>query len=262
MSEKPTNIYEYQNWLRDTHNVHLAQAKIHYDSVVHKIHADVQRSDLWGQLNNSLTTLDQLYLLKTRSPLLVNYKELELKIKPFDSFLEKTFRKNVVENDNWPKPPNSGWLLPENWIKEINDVVRTLLVVKYIDGVLYAAEEITQHFRSNDLYCTKNLEARTEGYYAAHLYVLIPVEIPRISWDTDIVDISVEIQITTQIQEVIRDLLHVYYEERRTATNADIDALPWQWDHKKLEFSANYLGHVLHYMDGMIVEIRDRQEFK
>ena len=36
--------------------------------------------------------------------------------------------------------------------------------------------------------------------------------------------------------------------------------MKWQWDYKSDEFSANYLGHILHYVEGMIVEIREKQK--
>ena len=259
MQAKPKTIDEYRNWLHDKHNVQISRVKNHYDSVVNKIQADVQKSELWESLNGCLTTIDQKYLIKTRSPLLLNYDRLNLRVKTFESFLTKTFRKNVSENEKWPEPPNGGWLLPENWIGRINDIVRSLLVVKYFDGVLFAADELTQLVESKGLRCKKSLEARSEGYYAAHLYASVPVEIPRITWDTEITVIQVEIQITTQVQEVIRSLLHAHYERRRIATDSDANS-PWQWDYTSLEFSTNYLGHVLHYIDGMIVDIRDRKE--
>ena len=102
------------------------------------------------------------------------------------------------------------------------------------------------------------MEAREEGYYAAHLYVQREFEIPRIDWDTDKVDISIEIQVTTQLQDAIRKLLHKHYEERRKQVTDD--DMKWQWDYKSDEFAANYLGHILHYVEGTIVEIREKQK--
>ncbi len=69
--------------------------------------------------------------------------------------------------------------------------------------------------------------------------------------------LNVEIQITTQIQEIIKVLLHKHYEEnRKTTVPKDYK---WQWDYKSPEFSSNYLGHIIHYVEGMIVEIRDKE---
>ncbi len=33
----------------------------------------------------------------------------------------------------------------------------------------------------------------------------------------------------------------------------------WQWDYKCDEFLPNYLGHIIHYIEGMIMEVRDRK---
>ena len=102
------------------------------------------------------------------------------------------------------------------------------------------------------------LEAREEGYYAAHQYISKEFEIPKIDWDTEKIDFSIEIQITTQLQEIIRGLLHKYYGEKRKRITKE--NVKWQWNYKGDEFTANYLGHILHYVEGMIMEIRDKQE--
>jgi len=52
-------------------------------------------------------------------------------------------------------------------------------------------------------------------------------------------------------------LLHKYYEERRKKLKKE--DIIWQWDWRSDEFSANYLGHILHYIEGMIMEIREKQ---
>ena len=72
---------------------------------------------------------------------------------------------------------------------------------------------------------------------------------------TEKIMVSIEIQITTQLQEVIKKLLHKYYEERRK--RIEKPSVKWQWDYKSDEFSTNYLGHILHYVEGMIMDIRE-----
>ena len=106
--------------------------------------------------------------------------------------------------------------------------------------------------------CKTYLEAREEGYYAAHLYTKQECEIPRETWDTEIINVPLEIQVTTQLQEVIRILLHKYYRKRREKT--DESHMKWQWDYTSDEFVANYLGHILHYVEGMIMEIREERK--
>jgi len=83
-------------------------------------------------------------------------------------------------------------------------------------------------------------------------------EIPKFPYDTERVVVSLEIQITTQLQEVIRRLLHKYYESRRM--DMEEEESKWQWNYRSDEFVANYLGHILHYVEGMIVEVRERQK--
>ncbi len=61
---------------------------------------------------------------------------------------------------------------------------------------------------------------------------------------------------TTQLQEVIRRLLHTYYEDKRQSKK---EQTKWQWNYNSDEFSANYLGHILHYVEGMIMEVREKQ---
>ena len=65
-----------------------------------------------------------------------------------------------------------------------------------------------------------------------------------------------ELQITTQLQNSIRALVHKHYESRRDQSTPSQD---WKWDHTSNEFATNYLGHILHYLEGMIVDIRERQ---
>lgn len=65
-------------------------------------------------------------------------------------------------------------------------------------------------------------------------------------------DIGIEIQVTTQAKEVLRKLLHVGYESSRLG---DVQS-DWQWAYDSRAFAANYLGHVLHYVEGRIMNIR------
>jgi len=204
-----------------------------------------------------LQQINQQFYLSTNYYLLVGSNPPELQIKPFGSFLLKTFRQNVISNPNWPRPPDCGWLLPDNWFSRVNDAVRTCFVVKYLDGVAFLAAQLAERAKAAAYESKVDFEAKEEGYYAAHFYVTFPCEVPREDWDTKGVTISVEIQITTQLQEVIRRLLHKYYEQRRTERPSP--DVKWQWDYRSDEFAANYLGHILHYVEGMIMDVRDRR---
>ncbi|MFZ2411542.1 MAG: hypothetical protein WAW23_08225 [Candidatus Methanoperedens sp.] len=257
--DKPKNIEEYKKWLKEQHKVEISdRTQTYYDSVTSKIKLDFENSEFWSQLTENLKEYNDEYLVGSGYQLLIPKFTPELITKSFDSFLLKTFRKNIIENNNWPESPKNGWILPTNWHLRINDSVRTLIVVKYLDGVDFLINKIKFLCEQNKCNCKIFLEAREEGYYAAHLYINEKFEIPKIDWNTEKIDVSIEIQITTQLQEVIRKLLHKYYENRRKKiTKEDIK---WQWDYKGDEFTANYLGHILHYVEGMIMEIRDKQK--
>lgn len=257
-SEKPLNMDEYKEWLENEHNLEMSNREIaYYETVANKIKIDFEKSDFWAELTENLGEFNSEYLINTGYPLLISEFKPKLYIKPFESFLLKTFRKNILDNEHWPGEPKGGWILPHNWYCRINDIVRTLFVVKYLDGAEFVIDKIQSLCGQRSLPCHVSLEAKEEGYYAAHLYVEQEFEIPRITWDTERIRFSTEIQITTQLQEVIRKLLHKYYEERRKKVKEDIK---WQWNYKSDEFVANYLGHILHCVEGMIMEIREKQK--
>lgn len=259
-NNKPQDVDQYKKWLEENHQVEISKKIInHYDSVTNKIKRDFEKSDFWTKLVESLEELDSEYLMDTGYHLFAPGLNQELYIKPFDSFLLKTFRKNVLENKRWPNEPKDGWILPVNWYSRVNDIIRTLFEVKYLDGVEFIIGKLDSICKECGIECKNFFEATEEGYYAAHLYSRKEFEIPRMNWDTEKVYISVEIQITTQLQEVIRKLLHKYYEDRRKKIEREND-IKWQWNYKNDEFIANYLGHILHYVEGMIMEIREKQK--
>jgi len=258
-NKMPENIDDYKKWLKKEHGIEsLDRTRTYYESVTSKTKKDFEKSDFWVQLTENLKEYDDEYLVKTGYPLLRPKSKPELYIKPFDSFLLKTFRKNFLENKNRPNEPEGGWILPSNWYSRINDIIRTLFVVKYLDGVEFMRDKIQFLCVQHSMECIVFLEAREEGYYAAHLYTKQEFEIPRVTWDTEKVNVSIEIQITTQLQEVIRKLLHKYYEDRRK--RMEKEDIKWQWNYESDEFAANYLGHILHYVEGMIMEIREKQK--
>ena len=259
MPDKPANLDEYKEWLEKHHDVKFTdRIQTRYDSVTLKIKEDYERSTLWKEIAGNLSTYDQEYLKDKGYPLFIPNFRPELSIKPFESFFLKTFRKNILDNKRYPEEPEGGWILPDNWFLKINDILRTLFVVKYLDGVEFMIKKVESVCEKQRKGCKVFLEAREEGYYAAHLYTKQECEIPRETWDTEIINVPLEIQVTTQLQEVIRILLHKYYRKRREKT--DESHMKWQWDYTSDEFVANYLGHILHYVEGMIMEIREERK--
>lgn len=258
-TDKPKDIEEYKKWLEKEHQVEIStRTQNQYESVVAKIRGDFEQSGLWVELTNSLKDFNEQYQIETGGyQLLIPHFRAELHAKPFDSFLSKTYRKNVLTNECWDDPPTGGWLLPCNWYSRINDIVRTRFVGRYFDSLQFMTERIDELCKRHHMPCDIEWEAKEEGYYATHLYMRREFEIPTVTWDTEKVDVSIEIQLTTQVQDVLRKLLHRYYERSRETVAAESSA-NWRWEYDSDEFVANYLGHILHYVEGMMLGIRER----
>lgn len=254
--ELPTYPEEYLHWLQADHGVQTDKLRNHYQAVTNAIQQALSECPFWCELHSKLHDLNDDYQIKHKYTLFTNY-DVGIIIKPYDSFLLKTYRKNIILNEKWPNELTSGWLLPPEWYSKINDIIRTTLVVKYLDGIEFLLEEIDKIAVRFGSRITYDLEARPEGYYAAHAYFSLPVEIPKMNWDTETIKVEFEIQITTQLKDIIKSLLHKHYEERRMQSLKQ--SKNWQWDYNSEEFSTNYLGHILHYVDGMIMGIRDRE---
>ncbi len=258
LEERPVDVGAYKDWLKAFVGPEAAALETaYYEAVATRIRETVAKGPVWTDLVGTLGSFESEYLAATGYRLFVTGVVPELQVKPFDSFILKTFRKNVIENGGWPSPPEGGWYVPTNWYARIRDVVRTLTVVKYLDGVEFVANRIEALCHRHSAVCSVEYEAREEGYYAAHIYISAKCEIPKVTWDTETIDVMFEVQVTTQLQEVIRRLLHRYYEARRSRLS--IVDTKWQWDYRNDEFIANYLGHILHYVEGMIMDVRDKQ---
>lgn len=264
--DKPRDLEEYKIWLKQRHDFEISDLHLaHYERVVKEVRRNLSMSQFWSNLGKELNRCESEYYEETQYHLFMpghspgeRIEPPDWLVKPFDSFLLKTFRKNVLDNKQWPDEPHSGWVLPVNWFSKISDTVRTLFVVKYMDGVQFVSDRIVSLWEGHGARCRVFLEATQEGYYASHIYGSQLLVAPKIGQlGVEEIRVTAEIQVTTQLQEVIRRLLHSYYEQRRAAGPA---STKWQWDHKSDEFAANYLGHILHYVEGMIMEIREKQE--
>lgn len=256
--ESPSqNPSQYAAWLSSISGFVLdGRWKNHYESVANQMWQQSSNSPFWRQLTSRLSEIDARYYAQTGYYLLMNREIPPIVWKPFDSALDKSWRKNVLLNPNWSAPPtDQGWLIPDQWFSRMNDVVRTILVVRYLDGVAFLASEIDTHARALNLDVKTDYEARDEGYYAAHVYVTLTAEVTKETWDTQRIDFPFEIQITTQLQESIRPITHPFYVTRRS--KAIVPTKPWQWDYGTDEFRANFLAHTLHHVEGLIVDVRD-----
>lgn len=264
MNNKPQDPESYLKWLKESRDVEVSSStQSHYEYVADIIKSEFQESHLWTQLGSNLEEYNNQYFISKSGYSLLGKLSLSLPlldIKCFDSFLLKTQRINVLDNELWDQSPKNGWVLPDNWYESINDIVRTCIVVNYLDGIEFLGEKIKELCEEdNNRYFTCEFKAKEEGYYAAHIYTRQTCEIPNyLSPGTKEITASVEIQITTHLKDAIYDLLHKHYQKRRTLL-IPVPKEVWQWDYKSAEFGINYLGHILHYLDGMIVNVREKE---
>lgn len=257
--DRPTKA-EYPSWLRaNADSNFLRVAKNRHDAVGEKIRADVLGSTFWKEVTSLCAEWNDQYVQDTDFQLFVTDAPPSLHLKPYDSVLDKSFRKNILLNEIYPKPPEGNWICPSNWYSRLNDITRTTFIVKYLDGVKFLVDKIETVADRHGLAFSKDFEAKDRGYYAAHCYVQFEIQIPTLEWSTEATHVKLELQITTQLQDVIRKLTHDQYADSRSLESPSTD-MKWQWDYKSREFVPNYLGHILHYVEGMIMEVRDRGE--
>ena len=183
-------------------------------------------------------------------------QKVELLKKPYESVINKSFRKNILWNNRFPKPPEYGWVTPDNVFSTINDIFRTSFVCKFIDGPKYVTNKLKDFSQYLNLENYSYTHERDEGYYAYHFYVKYPVDIIDEKWSTITVNITFEIQITTQLQEVLKELTHQYFESSRIDPN--ISDLKWKWEYDSPRFRSGYMCHTLHLLEAIIIDLRDK----
>jgi hypothetical protein len=256
--DRPSFGAPYELWLAREHSVtNLSTHRNHYDIVSQELARSFQISGFWRKVLAQLPNTDARYLIDHKYPLVATFTP-EILIKPWASFLEKSYRINIARNPNFPSPPADGWCLPPSWHTRIHDIVRTTIVVRYLDGVPLVLDQLRDMAASEALVSAGELEARVDGYYGGHFNCHKPCEISALDWSKITDTFQLEIQVTTSIKDVIKTLLHRYYEATRLERGiTDIRDISWKYDSE--EFIAAYLGHILHYVEGMIIEVRDRK---
>jgi hypothetical protein len=265
--DKPNNYLDYINWWNDHFDDKIGLlARRTYSSTRDLVAFQFEHSNEFITLIHQLYNYDSEYKYNSGYDLLMRKPEdIALDKKDWVSFISKVWRKNVVQNTNWSSQqwdsqvckPKGGWITPSNWFEEIHDIVRTRIVVKYFDGVRLLLDKMCELFPTLGCEVMPDWEAREEGYYAAHLNVIKEYQVP-VGLEISKMKISVEIQITTQMKEVITELTHKYYERRRELLNKP--DIKWQWDYESEEFLPNYLGHILHYVEGAVMQVRNREK--
>ena len=257
-SQKPQNEDDFIKWMEAKFEVPNDHAKSYYDSNAARLLTAFQKHPFWKRIGDQLKEWDIAYY-KEKGVHLTTTSELPIVVsKPYTSLLNKAYRKDCLNNKDFPNEPEKGWICPQTWFDKIHDIIRTSFIVKYLDGVKYLDQKLSQVAEEVGCKYFCSYEAHDDGYYAAHAAVVLELSIVGMDWQESNHLIEVEIQITTELQEMVKSLLHKYYEDnRRKVVSPDYK---WQWDYHSEQFVPNFLGHIAHYLEGMIVEIRDKQE--
>ncbi len=265
--EKPRTPMQYISWWNSLFRPQInKQVKNTYEHASAAVRQDFENSREFREFIRQLHNYDSQYRNLFGYDLLMKQPEdVTLEPKQWDNFISKVWRKNVVHNTNWnsdqwdfeSSKPDGGWITPDDWYERIHDIVRTRIVVKYLDGVQFLVERMHSHFSSSGCHCEPDWEAREDGYYAAHLNLTRHYQLP-IGLQLETKRVCVEVQVTTQIKDVITTLTHRYYERKRHTL--ELPDIKWQWDCDCTEFAPNYIGHILHYVEGAVMQIRRREE--
>jgi hypothetical protein len=264
--DKPSFPDDYCEWMDRELSFKIdALTRHNYESVANAIQANFNGSPIWQSVSRNLSRIDDEYRLSTNRNLMMSFAMPNLFVKPYESFLSKTYRYNVLKNDRFPNPPRNHitkkneWITPRNWYSDerMNDIVRTMFIVKYLDGVPFFGDHLSHICKTANISEEIKLLAWDTGYCAGHFYVPFSTEVPA-EVGTQVVTARIEIQITTQIKELLNELTHKEYERSRMVARDSNEK--WQWDYKSDGFQVNYLGHIAHYLEGVIIQLLDKKK--
>ena len=271
--DKPS-YEEYLEWWERQFHDQLGEAEGWYDVVTDAGTAVLERSVFWRELRARLQTWDTSFKADHDGyPLMILEQQPDrIQKKSFLSTLNKSFRRNILDNEHYPNPPEEDgptsvtksserdrydplmWFGPHNWLAEFPDIFRTRFIVTYFDGVTYLVEKIKELAEeTTEKAPIVEYKASIDGYHAAHLSV--HHTLTTLGYDTNDTlptDVRLEVQVTTTIQTTILEMLHHVYDSWRLTGRPP----NWEWDAQHPAFAVNYLGNTLHYLEGMIVVAR------
>lgn len=182
-------------------------------------------------------------------------RDPKLFTKTYDSAINKTYRANVLFNRNYPEPPKDGRIDGANFYRRINDIIRTRLVCRYLDGPQFVAERLQKYCEQLNIPCRVHAMNNDRGYYAWHFYCRNQMDV---FGGAGVIseEIEFELQITTQLVDVLDALTHTLYEADRVTPGGRPDD-SWKWQPETQRFKSAYLGHTLHLLEGVILGLKN-----
>lgn len=215
---------------------------------------ELSAGQFWTEAKKKLDQWRTEYRADTGSELFVGVALPQFVSKSEKSIKEKLFRRYLNNNSTFGKSITSvGPLLPA-----IGDLVRTRLICSYIDGVEFMANKIVDLANELHVSNTRERQGKIEGYFAQHINLQQDV-IYRIAGQSQMASISCEVQVASAMGTKMWEVSHALYEGTRRRPS---DAENWQWKPTDPRFISNQLGHMIHLVDGLMVQLRDSSKGK
>lgn len=254
---KPRTLREYLEWAEECLGSDFAdpKAKRVYEVNLNRGFNAISQHQFFLDLQTQLEKWDEEYQKYTSTRLLMSSSPPELLQKPYESAVDKSFRFNALWNENFPDPPKNGWVTTDNVYYYFNDLIRSSIVCRFIDGPRFLTDRLMRFAKKLGLERRRYTQERDEGYYSHHYYVKFPVQLLDSNWDQFDSHLEVEIQVTTQLQDVLRNLTHSFFEKTRMLS--ELDSSKWKWDFGSNMFRVGYLSHTLHFLESVILDARD-----
>lgn len=258
MSERPSFEIFLAQAVKDLGFPDHKEAERQYLFNIRAARSAVEQNDISKSLSDFLKELsinystdrpDILFSHGARAP------ELQFLVKPFDSVVEKIYRRTILYNRQYPSPPRGDNLGINNFYTEIDDLIRTKIICRYMDGPQYICRHIKDKFDDMGIVCNYRDLSTEAGYYAWHFYFKMPVDI-IINKVIEEISVWVEIQFATQLSDVISMLTHDIYKNRRSNVEG-VANKTWKWEPTSREFRSAYLGHGLHLLEGVVQSLKD-----
>ena len=256
--DRPKLVQPYLDWLEETWQGDMRELrKGRYLHQQADLRHEFETSRYWLEVAAKLPGWADSYRKKTKSPLFQGVPTLRnLLNKSWLSFLNRTWRQNLGNREDWKSPPKDGWWLPDNWFERAWDIVRTRFVVRDLDGAGALAAELRDLAQSRRFRLDARVdpEAKPNGYYGYHVYIGQKFKVAALDYQEEQDRSSkIEIQVMTQMAEVISELSHPYYEQRRKSGAAQ--ELPLL-DPMSEEADAVGLGHQSRELERKVLQLR------
>jgi len=253
------SIGEYLQWVKTNqgHDYESTENNNRFNTNIRTIQGTIADSAIVREIEGKLSEWAHEYEEETDSLLFMHRPVLRFETKTYQATIDKIFRVNCLWNKEFPdNPPQSGWITPENVFSSINDLVRTYWVCKFIDGPKFITEKLAAYCQCKGIKHNSYSQERDEGYYAYHFYIYFDVQVLDAGWNEVNTVAIAEIQVTTQMQEVLKELTHQYFEVTRLEPKSSDNK--WKWEVNSNRFRSAYMCHTLHLLEAIILDLRKK----